>query len=312
MQVNLGKLCNLACSHCHVESSPARTAENISAETVARVLLLLGCSQLSGKTGAGISTLDLTGGAPELNLFFRSLVVGARAIGLDVIDRCNLSVLLQPGQETTASFLAQNSVRIIASMPDTAAAAVDAQRGAGSHGASLEALRRLNALGYGSGDSPHLRLDLIANPVGLSLPAPEAELERRFRDELAALPGGPPIVFNRLLTLTNMPIKRFADDLQRKGQLGAYVSLLAMNMNPATVPLLMCRSTISVDWRGHLYDCDFNQALSLPMMDGSTPLTIFDIKSFTDAKLEGRTVRTHKACFGCTAGAGSSCGGALL
>ena len=221
---------------------------------------------------------------------------------------------------------------------DTAAAAVDAQRGAGSHGASVEALRRLNALGYGRPDAPHLRLDLIANPVGLALPVPEAALEARFRAELAALPGGAPVVFNQLLTLTNMPIKRFADDLARKGQLAQYVSLLAMNLNPATIPLLMCRSTASVDWRGHLFDCDFNQALGLPLLAdegqegdvagsaaggggggggglppaGQRPLTIFDVASFSDAALEGRPVRTHKACFGCTAGAGSSCGGALL
>jgi radical SAM/Cys-rich protein len=348
VQVNIGKLCNLACAHCHVESSPARTAENMGAATAARVLELLARSP-------GVGTLDLTGGAPELNPHFRTLVEGARALGLDVIDRCNLSVLLLPGQETTAAFLAAQSVRIIASLPDTAAASVDAQRGAGSHGASVEALRRLNALGYGRSDAPHLRLDLIANPVGLALPVPEAALEARFRAELASLPGGAPVVFSRLLTLTNMPIKRFADDLARKGQLAQYVSLLAMNLNPATLPLLMCRSTASVDWRGVLYDCDFNQALSLPLLadgdaesggggggapqgggapgagassagryaDGAAgaetgppaarrPLTIFDVESFSDAALEGRPVRTHKACFGCTAGAGSSCGGALL
>jgi radical SAM/Cys-rich protein len=327
VQVNVGKLCNLACAHCHVESSPARTAENMSAATAARVLELLARSP-------GVATLDLTGGAPELNPSFRALVRGARALGLGVIDRCNLSVLLLPGQEDTAEFLAEHGVRVIASLPDPVAAAVDAQRGAGSHAASLAALRRLNALGYGSEAAPHLVLDLISNPVGLALPAPEAELEARFRRELAALPGGAPIAFSRLLTLTNMPVKRFADDLQRKGQLGAYVSLLAMNLNPATLPLLMCRSTVSVDWRGRLYDCDFNQALELPLLraansgaetaasaagtrsgaeEEAAALTVFDVDSFEDgAAIAGREVRTHKACYGCTAGAGSSCGGALL
>ena len=251
VQVNIGKLCNLACHHCHVESSPARTAENMGAAAADRVMHLLSRSP-------GVETLDLTGGAPELNPHFRRLVVGARALGLGVIDRCNLSVLLLPGQESTPAFLAEHGVRVIASLPDTGEKAVDAQRGAGSHGASLEGLRRLNALGYGR--EPRLQLDLIANPTGLALPAPQDELERRFRAELAAAPvGREPIAFSRLLTLTNMPVKRFADDLARKGQLANYVSLLAMNLNPDTLPHLMCRSTVSVDWEGRLYDCDFNQ-----------------------------------------------------
>ena len=308
VQVNVGKLCNLSCEHCHVESSPARTAENMGEASASRVLELLARSP-------GVEALDLTGGAPELNPHFRRLVTGARALGLEVIVRCNLSVLLLPGQEGTPAFFAASGVRVIASMPDTAAARVDAQRGTGSHRASVEALRRLNALGFGHPTAPQLRLDLIHNPTDVAaLPSPQAEVEARFRDELAALPGGAPVVFSRLLTLTNVPVKRFADDLARKGQLTSYVSLLAMGLNPATVPLLMCRSTISVSWEGELFDCDFNQALALPLTTASgAALTIFDIENFSsDAALEARKIRTTKACYACTAGAGSSCGGTLL
>ena len=291
LQVNVGKRCDLACHHCHVEAGPKRT-EALDERLAAAVLELLARSP-------SLDTLDLTGGAPELNPHFRTLVRGARALGRRVIDRCNLTVLFEPGQQGTAAFLASEEVEVVASLPCYTAANVDAQRGKRVYERSLEGLRWLNALGYGAG----LRLDLVYNPLGASLPPPEKQLEADYRRELGALG----IRFHRLLTLTNMPIKRFARDLARRGESEAYLSLLVNHFNPATLDALMCRSTLSVAFDGTLYDCDFNQALALPL--GGRRIRLYELESVE--ALAGRPIATGPHCFGCTAGAGSSCGGAL-
>jgi radical SAM/Cys-rich protein len=296
LQVNVGRRCDLACHHCHVEAGPKRT-EAMSLETADRALELLAASP-------GIATLDLTGGAPELHEVFRPLVEGARALGRRVIDRCNLTTLLLPGQEDTAEFLAAQGVRVVASLPCTSSGNVDAQRGRGVFGRSIEGLQRLNAQGYGRAGSG-LVLDLVYNPLGPSLPPPQPQLEARYRDELRAVHG---IEFDRLLTLTNMPIKRFARALARDGRLEAYLALLVNHFNPATASGLMCRDTISVGFDGALYDCDFNQMLELPL--GSRARSVFDVDSLDE--LAGAPIATAPHCFGCTAGVGSSCGGSLV
>ena len=296
LQVNVGRRCDLACHHCHVEAGPQRT-EAMSAETAHRVLELFARSP-------GPSTLDLTGGAPELHAVFRPLVRGARALGRRVIDRCNLTVLALPGQEDTAAFLAEHGVRVVASLPCYTPENVDRQRGRGVFERSIEGLRRLNALGYGRPGSP-LELDLVYNPLGPSLPPPQAELEARYRRELASLFG---IAFGRLLVLTNMPIRRFAHALARDGRDAEYLSLLVNHFNPATVAGLMCRDTISVGYDGALHDCDFNQMLELPL--GGKARSVFEVESL--AELAGEPIATASHCFGCTAGAGSGCGGALV
>jgi radical SAM/Cys-rich protein len=295
LQVNVGKRCDLACHHCHVEAGPRRT-EALDARGAAGVLGLLAAHP-------DLDTLDLTGGAPELNPHFRELVAGARALGRAVIDRCNLTVFLEPGQEDTPRFLAQHGVRVVASLPCYTAENVDRQRGRGVFERSLEALRVLNGLGYGRPGSP-LELDLVYNPLGPSLPPPQADLEARYRTELGERFG---IRFHRLLTLTNMPIERFARDLARRGEASAYQSLLVNHFNPETVPGLMCRDTLSVGYDGRLYDCDFNQMLELPL--GAGPRTLWEVSDL--ARLERTPVATAPHCFACTAGAGSSCGGAL-
>ncbi|UCE88073.1 MAG: arsenosugar biosynthesis radical SAM protein ArsS [Deltaproteobacteria bacterium] len=295
LQVNVGKLCDLACHHCHVEAGPKRP-ERMTRRTAGRVLELL-------ERNPQLTTLDLSGGAPELNENFRDLVRGARGLGRRVIDRCNLTVLQVPGQEDTAAFLAEHGVAVVASLPCYTPDNVEAQRGRGVFGRSLEALRQLNALGYGQSDSP-LELDLVYNPLGASLPPPQAELEARYRKELLESFG---IHFHRLLTITNMPILRFAHALARDGQAEAYQSLLVNHFNPASVPALMCRFLLSVSWDGGLFDCDFNQMLELPL--GAGERSIWDVDD-VDA-LAGARIATGMHCYGCTAGAGSSCGGAL-
>jgi len=295
LQVNVGKRCNQACHHCHVEAGPTRT--EIMGEAVAsRVLELLAAS-------ADVVTVDLTGGAPELNPHFRWLVAQARKLGRHVIDRCNLTVLFEPGMEDLAEFLAAHDVEVVASLPCYTAENVEKQRGRGVFDKSIEALRRLNALGYGRPGSP-LVLNLVYNPVGAFLPPPQEALEARYRDELRRGFG---IEFHRLFTITNMPIKRFADFLERQGQGEAYMSLLVNHFNPTTVPGLMCRSLLSVGWDGSLYDCDFNQMLEMPL--GAHVRTIWELDSID--LLAMRPIATGTHCFGCTAGAGSSCGGAL-
>jgi radical SAM/Cys-rich protein len=294
LQVNVGLRCDLACRHCHVEAGPKRR-EALDARLAARVLRVL-------ERHPQLDTLDLTGGAPELNPHFRELVRGARQLGRRVIDRCNLTVLFEPGQEDTAEFLAREGVTVVASLPCTTAENVDGQRGKRVYERSLAALRQLNALGYGA-PGRGLALDLVYNPLGASLPPPQAELETDYRRELAALG----IRFDRLLAIANMPIKRFARDLARRGEREAYLALLVAHFNPATVDGLMCRHTLSVAYDGRLYDCDFNQALDLPA--AAVPKTLFELQDLST--LEGGPIATATHCFGCTAGAGSSCGGAL-
>jgi radical SAM/Cys-rich protein len=295
LQVNIGRRCNLACHHCHVESGPTRT-EAMGSKGAARVLELLA-------QNPQVHTLDLTGGAPELNEQFRPLVEGARRLGRHVIDRCNLTVFYEAGYESLPGFLAAQRVEVIASLPCYSAENVDQQRGRGVFHKSIDALRQLNHLGYGRAGSP-LQLNLVYNPVGTFLPGSQSELEERYRKELNEGFG---IEFNSLYTITNMPIKRFARDLERSGQTGTYMSLLVDHFNSDTVGGLMCRSTLSVDHDGRLFDCDFNQALEIGCRSGGD--TIWSLDSLS--RLEGRPISTADHCFGCTAGAGSSCGGSL-
>ncbi|MFQ5513472.1 MAG: arsenosugar biosynthesis radical SAM (seleno)protein ArsS [Myxococcota bacterium] len=296
LQLNLTRRCNLACVHCHVESSPRRH-EAMGERVVRRILELISASP-------SLEALDLTGGAPEMHPSFRELVAGARARGLRVIDRCNLTILYEPGQEDTARFLADQGVEIVASLPCYTRENVERQRGRHVFDRSIEALRWLNRLGYAQSGS-RLVLDLVYNPLGASLPPPQAELEARYREELTRLFG---IRFNRLYTITNMPIRRFADWLRRRGEYESYGAELVRGFNRAAVPQLMCRSLISVGYEGQLYDCDFNQALGLGPPDGAK--TIWDIERLDG--LDGSRIATGSHCFGCTAGSGSSCRGALV
>jgi len=294
LQVNVGKRCNQACHHCHVEAGPKRT-EAMAEATAARVLELLAGSP-------GIETVDLTGGAPELNPNFRFLVRGARALGRAVIDRCNLTVLLEPGQEDTPEFLAEHGVRVVASLPCYTRRNVERQRGRGVFSKSIDALRRLGELGYGQ--RPDRGLDLVYNPIGPALPPAQPDLEARYRAELRELFE---IEFDTLLTITNMPIKRFADQLAREQREAEYLALLVAHFNPATIRELMCRHTVSVGWDGQLYDCDFNQMLEIPL--AGAPRTLYELESCSE--LAGAPIATQSHCFGCTAGSGSSCGGVL-
>lgn len=295
LQVNVGRLCDLACTHCHVGAGPKRT-EIMAEATVRRVLDLL-------TAASGIHTVDITGGAPEMNPHFRTLVVEARALGKQVIARSNLTVLFTPGQEDTPEFLAEYQVNVVASLPGYTQQNVEKQRGLHVFEPSIRALQKLNALGYGKPDTG-LELDLIYNPAGASLPPPQAELEAEYRRELEATLG---IVFNRLFTLTNMPIRRFRRTLMRAGQLDAYQQLLRDAFNPQAALGVMCRNLVSVSWDGQLYDCDFNQALDLPLAGARR--TLWDIERL--AELEHAPIAFADHCHGCTAGAGSSYSGAL-
>ncbi len=294
LQVNVGLRCDLACHHCHVEAGPKRT-EALGPELAERVLSLV-------EAHPQIETVDLTGGAPELNPHFRDLVRGVRKLGRRVIDRCNLTVLFEKGQEDTAQFLADQEVDIVASLPCYTAENVEAQRGRSVFQKSIDALQQLNGLGYGQG-TERRRLELVYNPIGATLPPEEAALEEDYRRELGDAYG---IRFDRLITITNMPIKRFARVLAREGRHDEYLSLLANHFNPATVEHLMCRSTLSVAWDGSLYDCDFNQALAMNAAGPKNLMEIEDLRVF-----EGLPIRTDTHCLGCTAGSGSSCGGSL-
>jgi radical SAM/Cys-rich protein len=298
LQVNLGKLCNQACTHCHVEAGPTRT--EIMEERVAdRVIALLAASP-------SVEVVDLTGGAPELNPNFRSLVEQSRRLGRTVIDRCNLTVLLEPGMDDLPDFLARHEVRITASLPCYGPENVDSQRGTGVFAKSIEAIKLLNSHGYGQ-ERTGLELDLVYNPGGAFLPPPQTALEQRYRAELWEGWG---LEFNRLLTLTNLPVKRFATGLARRGELPAYLDLLEHNLNPETLPGLMCRNTVSVGWDGTLFDCDFNQMLEIGLgAGGETRATIFDLDRLDG--LVDAAIATGGHCFGCTAGSGSGCGGAI-
>jgi len=293
LQVNVGKRCNQACHHCHVDAGPKRT-EQMTRATAERVLELLEASP-------EVDTVDITGGAPELNPNFRMLVEGVRQLGRTTIDRCNLTVLWEDGMEWLPAFLADNQVALTCSLPCYTAKNVDQQRGKGVFDKSLEALRLLNRRGYAV-DGSSLTLNLVYNPVGAFLPPGQASLEADYKRELLALG----IEFNHLFTITNMPIKRFAADLARSGKEREYMGLLVNHFNPAAVDGLMCRSLVSVGWDGRLYDCDFNQMLEIEL-PRPAPRTIHDLESLAD--LEGAAIATASHCFGCTAGAGSSCGG---
>jgi radical SAM/Cys-rich protein len=295
LQINVGKLCNLTCNHCHVNAGPKRR-EIMTRDTIDRVIEWLARS--------GIPTVDVTGGAPEMIPDFRYLVEQVKSLRPDrhVMDRCNLTILLEPGHEELAPFLARHEVEVIASLPCYSAKNVNEQRGDGVFDASIRALRRLNTLGYGA--SERLPLHLVYNPNGAFLPGGQAALEAAYKAALKADFG---VVFNRLYTITNMPIARFAAYLRHRGQYDDYLNLLVASFNPHTVDGLMCRHTLSVGWRGEVYDCDFNQMLDLQWRNGR-PLFLWDIDP---AQVEGQSILTGEHCFGCTAGCGSSCGGAL-
>ncbi|MBA2484983.1 MAG: arsenosugar biosynthesis radical SAM protein ArsS [Nitrospira sp.] len=295
LQVNVGKLCNQTCTHCHVDAGPART-EIMTRETMDAVLDVL-------RRYPELRTVDITGGAPEMNPHFEHLVEQSRAWDRHVMDRSNLTVFSVRDKHHLPKFLADHHVEVVASLPCYLAENVDQQRGKGVYGRSIEALQQLNALGYGE-EGTGLVLNLVHNPLGPKLPPPQAGLEADYRDELAKRFG---IRFNHLYTITNMPISRFLDDLHRSGQYEAYIEKLMTSFNPGSVDGLMCRNLISVNWDGRLSDCDFNQMLDLPV-DGAAPQTI---REFDLALLARRRVVTGMHCYGCTAGTGSSCGGAI-
>ncbi len=301
LQLNLGYLCNLSCTHCHVNAGPKRT-ELMSAETIDLVIELLEKGE--------IQCLDLTGGAPEMNPEFRRLVRVARALDVTVIDRCNLTILLEPGYEDLADFLAEQQVEVCASLPCYSEQNVDAQRGKGVFEESIEALQKLNQLGYGE----ELPLNLVYNPGGPFLPPPQGDLERDYKRELKEKYD---IVFNHLLTITNMPISRFGAVLNAKGEFQSYLQLLKDNFSHDNLAAVMCRQLVSVDWQGYLYDCDFNQMLEMPIhaspQNGALIASdhAMHIKDLLGQSLRHIPIKVAEHCYGCTAGQGSSCSGAL-
>lgn len=296
VQVNVGYLCNQQCLHCHVNAGPNRK-EIMDSKTAHHVM--------EYTLGSGATIMDLTGGAPELNPHFRWLVREAHRNGINVIDRCNLTVLLEPGQEDLAQFLADHEVAITASLPCYSEENVDGQRGKGVFGNSIRALQTLNALGYGRSDSD-LQLNLVYNPLGPYLPPPQQSLEADYKKQLYDNYG---IEFSSLLTLTNMPIQRFGSTLISRGEFDQYMVLLREAYQDSNLDSVMCRTLISIDWQGYVYDCDFNQMLKLPLMVGNKPKT--HITDLMGKDLRGNPVVVMDHCYGCTAGQGSSCGGAL-
>ena len=296
LQVNVGYRCNQTCVHCHVNAGPSRT-EQMGRETLEDVIAFL--------ASARIPVVDVTGGAPELNPLFRELVERARALDVHVMDRCNLTILHEPGQEDLASFLAHHRVEVVASLPCYLEDNVDRQRGKGVFDASIRALRKLNALGYGTRESG-LTLNLVFNPQGPVLPPAQEKLERDYRRHLGDRYG---VVFNELFVLTNMPIQRFGSTLISKGQFETYVALLKNAYQPHNLESVMCRSLLSVDWRGYVYDCDFNQMLDLPLAWAGKPRS--HLRDLIASDLGGNPIVVKDHCYGCTAGQGSSCGGAL-
>lgn len=295
LQLNLGKLCNLTCVHCHVNAGPGRK-EIVRRETLEKIVDWLAANP--------VPTVDLTGGAPEMAPDFRWLVESARELGSHIIDRCNLTILVEPGYEDVGAFLAAHRVEVIASMPCYSPDNVNEQRGDGVFDDSIRGLRLLNRLGYGI--RPELPLHLVYNPNGPSLPPGQDELEADYKRELRKHFG---IEFNNLYTITNLPVARFASWLKRNGHLEDYMKLLVDNFNPAAVDGLMCRDTISVDWQGNVFDCDFNQQMNMHLGTGDSPLKLWDVDLDTWKRVP---VRTAAHCYGCTAGCGSSCGGAVV
>ena len=296
LQVNLGYLCNLSCVHCHVNAGPTRT-ELMSRENIDEVLALLQRSD--------IQTLDLTGGAPELNPHFRYLVSQARKLGVHVIDRCNLTILFEPGQEDLAQFLANQGVEIVASLPCYLEHNVEEQRGKGVYNDSIRAIHLLNRLGYGV--EPGLPLNLVYNPTGPVLPPAQDTLEGDYKRELGASYG---IQFNQLFTITNMPIQRFGAVLLAKGQYDDYMGLLRNSFSEENLATVMCKNLLSVDWEGYLYDCDFNQMLDMPLLGQNRQHRHVSDLLKVDSLISA-SILTGDHCYGCTAGQGSSCGGAL-
>jgi radical SAM/Cys-rich protein len=296
LQVNLGYKCNQSCLHCHVNAGPNRT-EMMSREILSDVLVFLQVSK--------VGNLDITGGAPELHPHFRELVSRGRELGVHVIDRCNLSILLEPGQEDLAGFLARHRVEVTASLPCYTEELVDRQRGKGVYEKSIRALRALNALGYGAAGSG-LELNLVYNPQGPSLPPAQEQLESDYKRVLGERFG---VVFNRLFTLVNMPIQRFGSTLVSKGRFNQYMDLLHGAHRDENLDAVMCRSLVSVDWQGYVYDCDFNQMLDLPLsLEGRKKVQLSEL---IGRDLSGNPIAVRDHCYGCTAGQGSSCGGAL-
>jgi radical SAM/Cys-rich protein len=293
-QINVGKFCNQSCGHCHVDAGPERE-EQMTRETAEL------CIEALSRTD--IPTVDITGGAPELNGNFRWIVEQARALGRHVMDRCNLTVLQLAPQADLAAFLARNKVEVVASLPYFRSSQTDAQRGDGVFDKSIRGMRMLNELGYGQ-EGSGLALNLVHNPVGAFLPATQGAIEARFRTELLKHHG---VVFNNLYTITNMPISRFLEFLIQSGNYEGYMERLANAFNPAAAAGVMCRYTLSVGWEGTLYDCDFNQMLELPVAHGAPR----HIRDFDPGRLHRREIVTANHCYGCTAGAGSSCGGAV-
>lgn len=294
LQVNLGKLCNMTCAHCHVDAGPDRVAENMDRATVDA------CLDLLDRTAA--STVDITGGAPELNPHFRHLVDACARRGKHVIDRCNLTVLLLPQLRDLPGWLGERGVEIACSLPHVRRLNTDSQRGDGTHEKSLRALRVLNEAGYGQGD-PARRLTLVANPAGAFLAGAQGPMEREWRGLLESRHG---VRFDRLIALNNMPIARYLEWLDQTDNLQAYMERLLAAFNPATVDGLMCRNTLSISWDGRVFDCDFNQ-----MLDMESEVRRPDVRALSVEELSRRAIRTDRHCYGCTAGAGSSCGGAL-
>jgi radical SAM/Cys-rich protein len=295
LQINIGKLCNQACHHCHVEAGPART-EIMTEKTIDRLIELMSQSP-------GLKTIDITGGAPEMNPYFKKLVIAARSMSLEVIDRCNLTVFYESGFEGLPNFLKEQNVHIVASMPCYTKENVDKQRGRGVFDKSIEALKILNSMVFGV-EGTGLKLDLVYNPGGAFLPGAQEKLQADYKRELKHLFN---LEFNQLYTITNMPIKRFLEDLNRLGKYDEYMDLLLNNFNPHAASSVMCKSLISIGWDGQIYDCDFNQMLEIPVNSKAT--TLWDIDKFEDFKNKKIALANH--CYGCTAGAGSSCGGAL-
>ncbi len=296
-QINIGKLCNMTCRHCHVDAGPDRTQENMDRDTIDA------CLQALDQTTA--HTVDITGGAPELNPHFRYLVDECAKRGKHVIDRCNLTVLLLPRMQDLPEWLAERGVEVVCSLPHYRRFNTDAQRGQGTFEKSIEALHRLNAAGYGQGD-PKRRLTLMSNPVGAFLASNQAKLEQEWKTGLQKNHG---ISFDRLIALNNMPISRYLEWLEESGNLDQYMELLVNSFNPATVSGLMCRNTLSISWDGRLFDCDFNQMLDLEIQHPNQQRP--HIRDFNPEAIAQRQILTGRHCFGCTAGAGSSCGGAI-
>ncbi len=294
LQLNVGRVCNQTCRHCHVSAGPGRP-EDMPREVFEQALRVA--------RDPRIGTVDITGGAPELNAHFRWFVAEARALGKHVIDRCNLTVTQEEGQEDLVAFLKEHKVEVVASLPAPDKARTDAQRGEAVFDRSILALRDFNAAGYGL-DDPELPLHLVTNPVGAFLPAEQAGLRERWQEQLLREHG---VRFNELYTITNMPIGRYLHWLEAKGQLEPYVDRLAGAFNPVAAERVMCRNTLSVDWRGYLYDCDFNQMLGMTVDHGAPP----HIRDYDPDRHHGREIVTAMHCYGCTAGGGSSCGGAL-